>query len=412
MKAETIAVGSELLLGQIVNSNASIIAKALQEIGIDVYYHTCVGDNRDRIEGVFQTALERSDIIILTVGLGPTMDDLTKETISSFLRLPLKIDEPSLERMKKFFDTIGKVPTENNFKQTLIPEGSIAITNNKGTAPGVLIKYNNKIIVLLPGPPFEMEPMLVDTVIPYLLKLNNDIICSKVIKFHGIGESSLEEKLKDLLENQTNPTIASLAKKQEVTLRITAKAKNREAAFNMIEPIEREIKIRLGNYLYGYDDETIEGIVAEQLFIQKKTIAFAESCTGGLMSHRLTNIPGISESFKMGIVCYSNSAKMKLLRVNSDTLMEHGAVSEQTAKEMAEGIRIISGTDIGVSITGIAGPEGGTTERPVGLMYIGYADSNGVDVWKHTFAGERIDIKERSVNAALHKVRMKLLECR
>lgn len=412
MKAETIAVGSELLLGQIVNSNAAVIAKALQEIGIDVYYHTCVGDNHNRIEEVFQTAFRRSDVIILTGGLGPTMDDMTKETISSFLKLPMKIDESSLERMKKHFDALGKVPTENNFKQTLIPEGSIAIPNEKGTAPGVLLNYNDKIIIMLPGPPFEMEPMLMNTVIPYLSKLTNKTIYSRVMKFYGIGESSLEEEIKDLLTNQTNPTIAPLAKRGEVTLRITVKAENSETAFGMIKPIEEEIMTRLGKYLYGYDNDSVEGIVAKLLCEQGKTIALAESCTGGLMSHRLTNIPGISESFISGIVCYSNSAKVDLLHVNPDTLMKYGAVSERVAKEMAEGARITSGTDIGVSITGIAGPDGGTIQKPVGLVYIGYADINGVNVWKYTFSGERIDIKERSVNTALHKVRMKLLECR
>ncbi|MDK2877546.1 MAG: nicotinamide-nucleotide amidase [Thermoanaerobacteraceae bacterium] len=408
MRAETIAVGSELLLGQISNTNAQIISRALQEIGVDVYYHTCVGDNEERIKQVFKIALERSDVIIFTGGLGPTLDDLTKETVSSFLNLPLQLDEPSLERIKDYFKKKGKPMTQNNYKQALLPEGSSPILNRKGTAPGVLLKYGEKIIIMLPGPPFEMEPMLAESVIPYLAKLSQKTIFSRVLKFYGIGESLLEEKIKDLIVGQSNPTIAPLAKMGEVTLRITAKAEDIETARNLIMPVEEEIVKRVGQYLYGFDNESIEEIVAGLLLTSKKSISIAESCTGGLMAHKLTNIPGISEVFERGVVSYSNRAKQELLNVKAETLGEYGAVSEQTAMEMARGIRITANTDIGVSITGIAGPGGGSPEKPVGLVYIGYADSKTVIVEKHLFTGDRMDIKQRSVDAALHMVRRML----
>lgn len=412
MKAETIAVGTELLLGQISNTNAQIISKALQEIGVDVFYHTCVGDNEERIKRVFKIALERSDIIIFTGGLGPTMDDLTKETVASFLNLPLVLDEPSLERIKDYFKKRERPMTQNNYKQALVPEGSVPIINKKGTAPGVLLKYGEKIIIMLPGPPFEMEPMLVESVIPYLAKLSKKTIFSRVLKFYGIGESLLEEKIKDLIVRQSNPTIAPLAKMGEVTLRITAKAQDLETAKKLIGPVEKEIEKRVGEYLYGYDGEQIEDIVARMLISGKISISIAESCTGGLLAHKLTNVPGISEVFDRGVVSYSNKSKQDLLYVKAETLEKYGAVSEQTAGEMAKGIRVISGTDIGVSITGIAGPGGGTPEKPVGLVYIGFADSKTLLVEKHLFTGDRMDIKQRSADAALHMIRKMLKRSR
>lgn len=405
MKAEIIAVGTELLLGQIANTNAQIISNALQEIGIDVYFHTCVGDNQERLQSVLETGLRRSDIIVLTGGLGPTKDDLTKETVAACLNLSLKLDKYSLDKIKSYFAKRGRPFTENNYKQALVPEGAIAIENKKGTAPGILLNKDGKIIIMLPGPPREMEPMLRDEVIPYLSKMNSSTIFSKVLKFYGIGESALEEKLEDLISKQTNPTIAPLAKMGEVTIRLTAKAENRMAAEKIIKPVEDEIIKRVGKFLYGYDDDSVEDIVARLLAKFNKTIAIAESCTGGLMAHKLTNIPGISRFFERGVVSYSNRSKEDLLNVNPDTLEKFGAVSEETAKEMAQGIRISSGTDIGVSITGIAGPDGGTPTKPVGLVYIGYSDSNICFAEKHIFIGERADIKEQSVNSAFHLVR-------
>jgi len=408
MKAETIAVGSELLLGQIVNTDAQIISKGLATIGIDVFYHTCVGDNRERIIEVFKYALKRSDIIIFTGGLGPTTDDLTKETIASYLNLPLKLHEPSLNNIKCFFSKRGREITQNNYKQAMIPEGSMVLPNKIGTAPGVLIEKDHKIIIMLPGPPFEMEPMLMDYVLPYLSKLSNKTIYSRVMKFYGIGEAALEERIKDLLDNQSNPTIAPLARMGEVTLRLTAKAIDINEAKKLILPVELEIKKRVGEYLYAYDDQTIEQIVAELLATKNKTIAIAESCTGGLISDRLTNIPGISKYFERGVVSYSSLSKGELLGVRRDTLSNFGAVSEQTASEMARGVRLTAGTDIGISTTGIAGPSGATRDKPVGMVYIAYSDSSGETVEKHIFSGTRINVKMRACNTALHLLRKKL----
>jgi len=408
LKAEIIAVGSELLLGQIVNTDAQIISSALQNIGIDVYYHVCVGDNRDRLEEVFNTSISRSDIIIFTGGLGPTQDDLTKETVARCLDLPLVIDEFSLNNIKDFFKMRKRRFTENNLKQALIPKGAKAIANKNGTAPGVILKHGDKIIIMLPGPPFELKPMLEDTVIPYLSKGSENTIYSRVMKFYGIGESALEEKLKDLIQTQTNPTIAPLAKMGEVTIRLTAKAANKSDAESLIKPIEQEITQRAARFLYGFDDDCVEDIVAKLLYKHNKTISIAESCTGGLMAHRLTNIPGISRYFERGIVSYSNLAKHELLGVKNETLSKYGAVSEDTCAEMAMGMREKAGTDIGVSITGIAGPDGGTLEKPVGLVYIGYADSDKIRVEKHIYSGKRSDIKSRSANSAFHLVRCML----
>lgn len=405
MKAETIAVGSELLLGQITNIDAQIISKELQKIGIDMYYHTCVGDNKDRLANVFKIAFERSDIIILTGGLGPTEDDITKETISSCLDIPLVNDHTSLNRIKSYFKSKNRNMTKNNLKQAKIPKGSIAIANNRGTAPGIFLKHKGRIIVMLPGPPLEMKPMLKDVINSYFTNLSKHTIYSRVMKFYGIGESQLEEKLKDLILNQSNPTIAPLAKTGEVTVRLTAKAENKEKAKKLIEPIEEKIKKRLHKFLYAYDNDTIEDVVAKLLLRFSKTIAVAESCTGGLISNKLTNISGISEVFERGIISYSNKSKRELLGVKSSTLEKYGAVSGQTAKEMAMGVRELASSDIGISVTGIAGPGGATSEKPVGLVYIGYADSSKTYVKKCVFDGNRLEIKERSANAALHLVR-------
>ncbi|MGB9840374.1 competence/damage-inducible protein A [Thermovenabulum sp.] len=410
MKAEIICVGTELLLGDIVNTNAFVIARALKEIGIDVYYHTVVGDNFTRIKEVFQSALKRSDVIITTGGLGPTRDDITKDAIAEALNLKMIINEEALRKIEEFFKRVNREFTKNNLRQALVPETSKIIPNEIGLAPGVLLEKDDKIVIMLPGPPFEMEPMLYNYCIPYLQKKSGAIIFSRVLKFYGIGESSLEEKLIDLIDSQSNPTIAPYAKMGEVTIRITAKAKNKEEAIQMIIPIEEEIKRRVGNYIYAFDDQKIEDVIAKMLIEKGITIAIAESCTGGLISHKLTNIPGISKSLERAVVSYSNKSKIELLGVNPETIEKNGAVSEKTAEEMAMGIRINAKCDIGLSVTGIAGPDGGTLEKPVGLVYIGYSDKNHTFSKKFLFKGKRQEIKERAANAALQLLREKLLE--
>lgn len=406
MKAEIINVGSELLLGQIANINAQIISEELQKIGVNVYYHTCVGDNEDRLNDVFKTAFERSDVIILTGGLGPTEDDITKETVSSYLGIPLITDYDSLDRIKSYFASRNRNMSENNLKQAEIPKGSVAITNHYGTAPGIFLKHKGRIIVMLPGPPLEMKPMLKDVINSYLTDFSDSTIYSRVMRFYGIGESQLEEKLKDLILTQSNPTIATLAKTGEVIVRLTAKAENNEKAKRLIKPVEEQIKKRLHKFLYAYGSDTIEEVVAKLLMQSSKTIAVAESCTGGLISNKLTNVSGISHVFDRGIISYSNKSKMDLLGVKSLTLKEYGAVSEQTAQEMAIGVKNLANSDIGISVTGIAGPSGATSEKPVGLVYIGYVDANKIYVKKCVFSGNRLKIKECAANAALHLIRI------
>lgn len=410
MKAEIICIGTELLLGDIVNTNAYVIARALKEIGIDVYYHTSVGDNFERIKEIFTMAWKRSDIIITTGGLGPTRDDITKEAIAKALNLKMILNNEAMSKIEEFFKKINREFTENNIRQAFIPEGAEIIPNEVGLAPGVLLEKDDKVVIMLPGPPFEMEPMLKNFCIPYLHKKSGAIIYSRVLKFYGIGEAALEEKLIDLIDSQTNPTIAPYAKMGEVTIRITAKAKNKEEALKMIEPIEEEIKRRVGKYIFAFDDQRIEDVVGKMLIEKGLTIAIAESCTGGLIAHKLTNIPGISQSLDRAIVSYSNRSKVELLGVNSLTIEKWGAVSEKTAEEMAKGVRKSSNCDIGLSVTGIAGPDGGTSEKPVGLVFIGYSDRNTTFSRKFYFKGQRNEIKERAANAALQLLRERLSE--
>lgn len=406
MNSEIISVGTELLLGQIDNINTRIISQKLSEIGINVFFHTSVGDNRERISSVFKIALERSDLIIFTGGLGPTLDDLTKETVAEVLRLELNYDEDTLNRIRAFFKKMQREMPENNKKQALVPEGAITIPNESGTAPGIILQTGEKIIILLPGPPNEMEPMLNKFVIPFLRKrLSNEVIKSRVLRFIGIGESSLEQKILDILKKQTNPTVAPLAKQGEVTLRITAKAKSEKDANELIEPIIQAIKERVGEYIYSYDNDPMEAVVGRMLIERRCTISIAESCTGGYLSHLLTNIPGISAVFDRGIISYSNKSKTEILNVPAEILKQKGAVSQETAISMASWIRKLSGTDLGVAITGIAGPDGGTPLKPVGLVFIALSTDSGDLCEKYLFNGSREAIKRRSTLAALDLIR-------
>lgn len=407
MNSEIISVGTELLLGQIDNINTRIISQKLSEIGINVFFHTSVGDNRERISSIFKIALERSDLIIFTGGLGPTLDDLTKETVAEVLGLELNYDEDILNRIQAFFKGMHREMPENNKKQALVPEGAITIQNENGTAPGIILQTGEKIIILLPGPPNEMEPMLNKFVIPFLRKRlnNNEVIKSKVLRFIGIGESFLEQKILDILRRQTNPTVAPLAKQGEVTLRITAKAKSEKDANELIEPIIQIIKERVGEYIYSYDNDPLEAVVGRMLIERRCTISIAESCTGGYLSHLLTNIPGISAVFDRGIISYSNKSKIEILNVPAEILKQKGAVSQETAISMASWIRKLSGTDLGVAITGIAGPDGGTPLKPVGLVFIALSTDSGSFCEKYLFNGNREAIKRRSALAALDLIR-------
>ena len=410
MKAEIIAVGTEILLGDIINSNAQYLAQELAALGIDMYYQQVVGDNEKRIIHAFNEGFSRSDIIITTGGLGPTNDDITKEVAAKYFEKELLPDEESIESIKEYFTLHGGNMPENNLKQGLIPEGAIVLKNNNGTAPGVIIETDNKIMIILPGPPKEMKPMFEESVIPYLQKKADSILVSKMIKILGIGESAVAEQLKDLMDNQTNPTIAPYAKEVGVVLRITAKAEDQEAAEKLIAPVEEEIKSRLGDNVYATEDVSIEEVVAKLLIDKKLTISTAESCTGGMIASMLINYPGISEVFLEGAVTYSNEAKHNRLGVKNETLDKYGAVSEETAAEMAIGIAKTAGTNVSIVTTGIAGPGGGTEEKPVGLVYIGVYLNGKVKVQKCIFKGNRSRIRLQATMRGLDMLRRILIK--
>lgn len=410
MKAEIIAVGTEILLGDIVNTNAQYLAKELAALGIEMYYQQVVGDNEERILHAFDEGFSRSDIIITSGGLGPTTDDLTKEVAAKYFNKELLPDQNSIEAIKEYFSLTGRKMAENNLKQGFIPEGAIVLKNNNGTAPGVIIEEDGKIIIILPGPPKELKPMFEESVRPYLERRTDSILVSKMVKILGIGESSVAEEIKDLIENQTNPTIAPYAKEVGVALRLTAKAKNEEEALELIKPVEDEIKRRLGNNVYATEDISIEEVVAKLLIEKNLTISTAESCTGGMIASTLINYPGISQVFLEGAVTYSNEAKHNRLGVKNETLDKYGAVSEETAIEMAVGIAKTAGTNVSIITTGIAGPGGGTEEKPVGLVYIGVYVNGEVKVQRCIFKGNRDRIRIQATIKGLDMLRRILIE--
>ncbi len=408
MNAEIISVGTELLLGDIENTNTTFLSKRLAELGISVYYHSSVGDNTQRLIELLSTAVSRSQIIVITGGLGPTEDDLTKETVCKALGIELRLDDAVLERIEEYFSRTGRQMTENNKKQAIVPEGATVFQNDHGTAPGLALTAGEQVLIMLPGPPSEMRPMFDDYVAPYLSKYSDGIIFSRTVKFFGIGESQLAEKINPLFEGE-NPTVAPYAKRGEVQVRVTAKSKDKKSAGKLCEPIVDELRSVVGGYIYGYDDETLEGAVVKGLLDKKLHVATAESCTAGLLSKRITDIPSSSNVFSMGVTTYSNEMKTELLGVEAEIIEEHGAVSAQVAREMAERVRQKSGAEIGVGITGIAGPDGGTQEKPVGLVYIAVADENNTWVKKNIFghgSDERDYIRHMASSTALNLLRL------
>lgn len=411
MRAEIISVGTELLLGQIVDTNAPYLGKVLSALGIDTYYRVTVGDNSTRLADTLKTALGRADIVITIGGLGPTQDDLTKETIAEVLGERMVNDPESEKSLRAFFDMRGLKIAESNLKQALIPESGMAVPNSMGTAPGIIVEKNGKIAIALPGPPNEFIPMLVNSIVPYLggkTASSPSVIESRVLRVIGIGESAAEEKIKSLLDG-SNPSIAPYAKSAEVHFRITAKALDHEAAIRMIDDLDSKAREILGDYVYGVDEETLESVVVDLLRKKGLKLALAESCTGGLISNRITNIPGNSDVFLAGIVTYSNEAKTAFLGVSHDLLMTRGAVSPEVAEAMASGAAKATGADIAVSVTGIAGPAGATSEKPVGLVYIGISAPDGVRAEKNVYGGSRLDIKYRTSQTALNMIRMYLM---
>lgn len=410
MRAEIITVGTEILLGDIVNTNSQFLAKELAQLGIDVYYQGTVGDNEKRLYECFEESLKRSDIVITTGGLGPTKDDITKEIAAKYFNQELELDELSWLKIKDYFNKIGIEPTINNKKQALFPKECTVLENNNGTAPGAVFSKNNKYIILLPGPPKEMIPMFSESVKPYIEKLTDTTLVSKTLRLIGIGESALEDKIIDIIESQTNPTIAPYAKDGEVTLRITAKVKDKENAKCLIEEMEKKVEQRVGNYIYGYDNTSLGEVVAKTLVEKNLTIAVSESCTGGMVSSALINYPGISSVFIEGCVTYSNEAKINRLGVKKETLDKYGAVSEETAREMAQGIAKNFNTNIGLSTTGVAGPDGGTDEKPVGLVYVGIYINGKTIVKKLNLTGSRQHIRVRATKCLLNELRLELLK--
>lgn len=410
MKAEILAVGTELLLGDILNTNARFLALELAQLGIEVYYQTVVGDNPQRLEDTIFHAFSRADLIITTGGLGPTEDDLTKETGAKYFDEPLVLDEKALEQIERFFTKIGRTMTENNRKQAYVPKNSTVLYNENGTAPGIIIEKNGKILVMLPGPPRETEPMFLHQVKPYLAQKQEFTFISRVLRVAGVGESAMETMVKDLIHNQTNPTIAPYAKNAESLLRITAKAKSTAEGEAMIAPLAEEIYDRFGISIYAEGETDLQTVVAQLLLEKNRTIACAESCTGGMIASQLVDYPGISQVLLEGIVAYSNESKRNRLGVKAETLQKYGAVSAQTAAEMARGIAEASGASIGLATTGIAGPDGGTADKPVGLVYIGLCMDGKVQTKELHYEGKRNKIRERTAYYALDWLRRALLE--
>lgn len=372
MKAEILCVGTELLLGDVINTNAAFLSRELAALGIDTYYHTVVGDNPQRLREQLERCFSRSDMVVMTGGLGPTYDDLTKETVAEYFSLPMVMDEHSLERIRDFFNSLKttRVMTPNNEKQAMIPKGAVVFDNDNGTAPGIAVTAKGKTAILLPGPPKEVMPMFRDAVVPFLHELTGKVFVSHKINLFGIGESAAEAMLIDIMKDSSNPTLATYVGEAELYVRITAAGTDKTSAEELIAPYKEKVVKRLQQYIYAFDSPNIQTELVKRLWEKHLTIATAESITGGLISKRITDIPGSSEVFGMGVCTYSNEAKMQLLKVKKDTLSSVGAVSEQTALEMARGLFTLSGADVCVSVTGIAGPGGGTPEKPVGLVYV------------------------------------------
>jgi len=412
MNAEIIAVGSELLLGQIVNTNARFISQQLAELGINVYYHTVVGDNPNRLKSAIDIAEKRSELIIFTGGLGPTKDDLTKETIAKHVNKQLVMDQQALESIVLYFERSKRTMSENNKKQALILEDSQVLPNEHGMAPGMLLDSGDHVYMLLPGPPREMEPMFLKYGYPALRSRvqGDDIIFSRVLRFFGIGESMLETVIEDLIDAQTNPTIAPLASDGEVTLRVTAKHKQMETILSLIDETEKKILDRVGEYFYGYDDTSLMHEMIKLIKENNLTIACAESLTGGMFQEQLTAIPGAGDLLKGGVVCYASEIKAKVLNVRQQTIDEKGVVSAECAAELAQNVSQIMDTDIGISFTGVAGPDDLEGKTP-GTVYIGlYLNGQPVHAEKLNLGGTREQIRLRTVKYGCYFLIKRLLE--
>lgn len=408
--AEIVAVGTEMLLGELVDTNSAWLSQRLAALGINIYRHTTVGDNRERIAAALREAVSRSDLVLTTGGLGPTSDDLTNECLAELAGRKMVEYPEAREHVDEMFRRFGRSPTPNNYKQALFPEGTDLIPNPRGTAMGALLELDGTFVATFPGVPMEMKGMFEDTLEPRIRERTEGSIVSRTLWFTGIGESALAERVQDFLE-ASDPTVAPLAGQGRVRLRITTRAGTPEEAEEKLDPVATEILDRLGEYYFGQDDATIESAVGEMLRERGATLALAESCTGGLLAKRLTDISGSSAYFEEGLITYSNESKERLLGVPHETLVEHGAVSEPVAEAMAGGVRKLAGADYGLSVTGVAGPEGGTKEKPVGLVWVGVADGEETFAKKldlSAWSRSREAIRERAANAAFDILRRHL----
>jgi len=403
LKVEVITTGTELLLGEIINTNFTWLAQELNRRGFDVLYQTTVGDNPARMKEVLDIAVSRADIIITSGGLGPTRGDITKEMIAEYCGVDMYMN---LEVWNHIHDLLSRrniCIASNNEKQALVPSGAIVLHNEVGTAPGLILEHGDKTFIMLPGPPFELKHVCEKELFPYFEQRfpHLGIIKSHTLKLLGIGESNLAEKLDDIIVHQSNPTIALYARRGELLVRLTAKASSEEEADALIADMQRQVEKIVGTYVYGYDNDTLPEVLGKELLARQQTIAFAESCTGGLASSMMTDVPGSSEYVKGSVISYTDEVKNQVIHVSKTTLAKKGAVSEETALEMAKGAREAIGSDMAVSITGLAGPGGGTRKKPVGLVYIAVADANGEACRKFSFGGTRTQIKYRAAMAAL-----------
>lgn len=411
MICEILCIGTELLLGDIINTDAAFIAHEIAAMGFSSYHQTVVGDNHERLREAVDTALSRSDIVIMTGGLGPTCDDITKTVVAEAFGRKMYFDESVRSDLVKFFEKVGRPMTENNLSQAMIPENATVFYNRWGTAPGIALDGelygSRKIAILLPGPPAECEPMFQECVKPYLAKLSNKVIYSRNLHLYGIGESGAEQVLRPIMEESTNPTVAPYAAEHEVRIRITAMAESEDEARTLTKKMAKRIyKSNVGNYIYAETNDPFEAknatVMALMAELRKhgKTLATAESCTCGMISSRIGDIPGASDVFLGGVVSYSNEAKINILGVPEGTISTVGAVSEECAGYMAEGARRVTGADIAVSVTGIAGPGGGSEEKPVGTVCFGVADSEGTYIETKHFNGKNDRAKIRRLTTA------------
>ncbi len=409
--AEILTIGTEILLGDLLDTNAAWISGRLASLGISIYRHTTVGDNKNRITAALEEAASRADLVITTGGLGPTSDDLTNACLGEAAGREM-VEYPEARRhVDEMFRRFGRTPTQSNYKQALFPEGSKLIPNPAGTAMGAMLELDGALVATFPGVPGEMKGMFEETLEPLIRERSEGSIVSRTLWFTGIGESALAEKVQDLLD-ASDPTVAPLAGQGKVRLRVTTRAVTPEEAEEKIAPVADEILSRLGDYYFGEDDETLESAIGKLLTARGETLALAESCTGGLLAKRLTDRAGSSVFFTEGLVTYSNEAKERLLGVPHELLVEHGAVSEPVARAMAEGVRKTAGTDYGLSVTGVAGPDGGSEEKPVGLVFVGVSDGEGTEVERLDLSAwrrSREAIRERSANRAFDLLRHRIL---